>query len=47
MIILYIPDNPTGFVKPPEELELEVSKCFKVFESVHLSKTNLKFICKK
>jgi hypothetical protein len=38
MISLYLPENPIGFIKSPEHLELEMKKYFDILEVVYIKK---------
>lgn len=38
MVSLYIPEEPIGFVKSPDELEAEISRHFDLIESVRMTK---------
>ncbi len=44
MIVLFLPDNPIGFVKNIDELELEVSRFFEVLEMVILRQSRFVII---
>jgi SAM-dependent methyltransferase len=47
LISLFIPDNPIGFVKNPEELSDTVEKHFHILEEVHLKVERFRIILAK
>ena len=47
MVTLYLPENPIGFVKTPQELEEAIAGHFAIIESVRLKKSRFTVVFAK